>query len=62
MSVINLNDKGSLKETYHIEISAEEEIQYKPGDSVGIMPKNKTDAVKKSIGIACNFSGRNYYV
>src|SRR5665647_1341048 len=29
---INLNDKGSNKETYHIEIEAED-LNYKPGDS-----------------------------
>lgn len=36
---INLNDRGSNKETYHIEISAPE-IQYQPGDSLGLIPHN----------------------
>lgn len=36
---INLNDRDSAKETYHIEISAEG-LEYKPGDSIGILPFN----------------------
>ncbi|RYF84729.1 MAG: hypothetical protein EOO00_14905, partial [Chitinophagaceae bacterium] len=36
---INLNDRGSAKETYHIEIAADG-IEYKPGDSIGILPYN----------------------
>jgi len=36
---INLNDRDSAKETYHIEISAEG-LDYKPGDSIGILPFN----------------------
>ncbi len=36
---INLNDRGSTKETYHIELEAEE-VPYTPGDSIGIVPEN----------------------
>ena len=36
---INLNDRGSNKQTHHIEIAAEE-IEYTPGDSFGIVPRN----------------------
>ncbi len=36
---INLNDIDSAKETYHIEIAADG-IEYKPGDSIGILPYN----------------------
>lgn len=36
---INLNDRGSNKETYHIEISADN-IEYSPGDSLGVIPEN----------------------
>ena len=36
---INLNDRDSAKETYHIEIAAED-LDYKPGDSIGILPYN----------------------
>jgi sulfite reductase (NADPH) flavoprotein alpha-component len=36
---INLNDRGSNKQTHHIEIAAEE-LDYQPGDSIGIVPEN----------------------
>ncbi|HSB93692.1 MAG TPA: flavodoxin domain-containing protein [Flavitalea sp.] len=39
LTSLNLNDRGSNKETYHIEISAPE-IQYQPGDSLGLIPYN----------------------
>ena len=45
---INLNDKGSNKETYHIEIEAED-VNYKPGDSIGIVPENTKEIVEKII-------------
>jgi sulfite reductase (NADPH) flavoprotein alpha-component len=35
-----LNDIGSNKETYHIEIESDEEIIYEPGDALGVYPKN----------------------
>ncbi len=41
---INLNDKGSNKETYHIEIAAEG-IEYQCGDSIGIVPENNSQTV-----------------
>jgi len=41
---INLNDKGSNKETYHIEIAAES-IEYQCGDSIGIVPENNSQTV-----------------
>ncbi|MES2620155.1 MAG: flavodoxin domain-containing protein [Bacteroidota bacterium] len=37
---VNLNDRGSKKETYHIEITPESEAHYAPGDSIGIVPTN----------------------
>jgi len=36
---LNLNDRGSNKETYHIEIAAEN-VDYLPGDSIGVIPEN----------------------
>ncbi|MDP4284398.1 MAG: flavodoxin domain-containing protein [Bacteroidota bacterium] len=48
---INLNDKGSNKETYHIEIEAED-VNYQAGDSIGIVPENKTAIVEKIIELA----------
>jgi sulfite reductase (NADPH) flavoprotein alpha-component len=37
---IVLNDTGSKKATYHIEIEAEDAIVYEPGDALGVVPKN----------------------
>src|SRR4051794_1774235 len=36
---VNLNDTGSNKETHHIEIAADD-IEYLPGDSLGVIPEN----------------------
>lgn len=47
---INLNDIGSLKETNHIEIEAED-VAYQPGDSLGIIPENKKEIVDQIISI-----------
>jgi sulfite reductase (NADPH) flavoprotein alpha-component len=44
---INLNDRGSNKSTYHIEIGTEEAIDYEPGDTIGIIPRNREDVVEK---------------
>jgi sulfite reductase (NADPH) flavoprotein alpha-component len=41
---VNLNDRGSNKETYHIEIAAEG-IEYQCGDSIGIVPENNSQTV-----------------
>lgn len=48
---VNLNDHGSVKETYHIEIAAED-INYLPGDSIGIIPENDKVIVEKIIALA----------
>jgi sulfite reductase (NADPH) flavoprotein alpha-component len=48
---ILLNDKGSSKETYHIEIGADDEIDYLPGDSLGVIPENPSDIVEPIIEI-----------
>lgn len=50
LSHINLNDRGSNKQTYHIEISAEE-VSYKPGDSIGIIPPNPFSTVEKILSL-----------
>ena len=47
---INLNDRGSSKETYHLEI-ATEEAEYEPGDSIGITPENPLAAVEAIISL-----------
>lgn len=48
---INLNDKGSLKETWHIEIGTDEAIYYLPGDSLGIVPQNADEDVQEIISL-----------
>lgn len=53
---INLNDRGSAKQTHHIEIAAEG-VQYEPGDSIGIVPENSVQLVEAIIqlgGIAAD--------
>ena len=54
LSKINLKDRGSKKETYHIEIAAED-VEYLPGDSLGIVPENPeplVEALLKYAGLA----------
>lgn len=46
---VNLNDIGSNKETYHIEFSCDENIDYLPGDVFGIIPNNKAEIVEQII-------------
>jgi sulfite reductase (NADPH) flavoprotein alpha-component len=45
---LNLNDRGSNKETWHIEIAAEN-LVYESGDSIGIVPKNNDTIVEAII-------------
>lgn len=47
---VNLNDRGSNKETYHIEIEAGD-VVYQPGDSIGIVPENNKAIVEEIISI-----------
>ncbi len=47
---INLNDRGSNKETYHIEIAAEG-VEYQCGDSIGIVPENDSQVVTDIIQV-----------
>lgn len=44
LHTVNLNDRGSNKETFHIEIAAEG-IEYQCGDSIGIVPENDSQLV-----------------
>lgn len=48
---INLNDRGSSKQTHHIEIEAED-VDYLPGDSLGIIPENPLRTVEAILGVA----------
>lgn len=54
-----LNDIGSNKETYHIEIESDDEIQYEPGDALGVIPKNNIKEIK---AIASYFDSENYAI
>lgn len=47
---ITLNDVGSRKETYHIELAVEEP-EYQPGDSIGIVPENVNAVVEEIISL-----------
>ncbi len=42
---INLNDSGSGKRTHHLEIVAED-LDYQPGDSLGLTPENSSASVE----------------
>jgi len=56
LSKVNLNGAGSAKETYHIELIADD-LEYQPGDSIGIIPKNpghEVEAIVNSLGIDRN--------
>jgi sulfite reductase (NADPH) flavoprotein alpha-component len=46
---INLNDIGSDKQTFHLEIAVDEKVTYEPGDSLAITPLNKKTIVEKII-------------
>ena len=47
---LNLNGRGSERETRHIEISLEgSNLQYEPGDSLGIYPENHSRLVDELI-------------
>ncbi len=48
---INLNDRGSNKTTWHIEIAADG-VEYEPGDSIGVVPENPTLAVEKILSLS----------
>jgi len=55
LTAINLNDKGSNKETYHIEIEAVG-LEYQCGDSIGILAENDSQVVTDIIA-AANIDG-----
>lgn len=48
---INLNDQGSNKKTYHIEIGTDETVEYEPGDTIGIIPRNREDVADRIISL-----------
>ncbi len=48
---INLNDRGSNKQTFHIEIKTGEPVEYEPGDALAIIPSNKKIIVDHIISL-----------
>ncbi|HTN05356.1 diflavin oxidoreductase [Agriterribacter sp.] len=48
---LNLNDRGSNKQTHHIEITVDEDVQYEPGDSIGLIPHNRKELVENILTI-----------
>jgi sulfite reductase (NADPH) flavoprotein alpha-component len=51
LSNIILNDRGSAKQTHHLEIVAEG-VAYQPGDSFGIVPENPASVVEAIITLS----------
>ncbi|RXK83028.1 diflavin oxidoreductase [Filimonas effusa] len=49
---VNLNDRGSAKETYHIEIATDDTVEYQPGDALGVIPHNKKQWVDTILSLA----------
>jgi sulfite reductase (NADPH) flavoprotein alpha-component len=48
-ALVNLNDRGSPKTTYHIEIATKEPVAYEPGDALAVIPKNRPVMVQRII-------------
>ncbi len=48
---INLNATGSAKETYHLEIAADD-VTYEPGDALGVVPQNNSGLIAKIIAVS----------
>ncbi len=46
---VNLNDKDSTRRTWHIEIRADEDLDYDAGDSIAIIPSNRHEVVERII-------------
>jgi sulfite reductase (NADPH) flavoprotein alpha-component len=49
---VNLHDKGSDQQTYHIEIATDGALDYEPGDSIAIVPSNKKEVVAEILALA----------
>jgi sulfite reductase (NADPH) flavoprotein alpha-component len=60
LSTVRVNElltaEGSEKETRHVELTLDEGMIYTPGDSVGILPENRAEAVAEVLG-ALKFKG-----
>lgn len=50
ISKVVLNGRGSSKQTFHLEITADE-LDYQPGDAIGIVPGNNHEVVNEIISL-----------
>jgi len=57
---INLNDRGSAKRTHHLEIAAED-VDYLPGDSIGIVPENPAITVDAILALTGMDPAHRYF-
>jgi len=48
---MNLNGRGSGKQTFHLEIAADD-VAFEPGDAIGIIPKNNPVLVHKIVALS----------
>ena len=55
---INLNDRGSGKRTHHLEIAVDVNVDYQPGDSIGIVPANPAPVVESILSLSGVDPGR----
>jgi sulfite reductase (NADPH) flavoprotein alpha-component len=56
---INLNDIGSNKQTHHMEIAADE-LEYLPGDALGVIPQNPQSLVDQVIRLLNLEAGKTF--
>lgn len=56
---VNLNDRGSGKQTHHLEIAAEG-VEYAPGDSIGIVPENSAIVVEAILALTGADGNRSF--
>src|ERR1700760_4886692 len=60
LSTVRVNElltaEGSEKETRHVELTLDEGMTYTPGDAVGIIPENRSEAVADVLA-ALKFKG-----
>ncbi|MDE3252777.1 MAG: flavodoxin domain-containing protein [Bacteroidota bacterium] len=57
---VNLHDRGSEKETYHIELEAPS-VEYEPGDSIGIVPENPGYLVMELLSLTKAEGSKQYH-
>lgn len=56
---VNLHDKGSDQQTYHIEIATDDTLDYEPGDSIAIVPSNRKEVVADILALTKASAGQH---